>query len=290
MPATRAGEPHVVSTCGVVSLLTDFGVTEPFVGLVKAQILARYAEARIVDLTHGVPPYSTEVAAFWIERSYQYFPMGSVHVAIVDPGVGTARRILLMALDGQLFLAPDNGLLGRLAGRDGARVRAIEMGALPGLGIHEPSPTFHGRDVFGPLAADLCSGKARFDQLGSACADWTRPTWAGPEQLADGIRGQVIVIDSFGNCFSNIESISLVTDEIISVTFGRARLPFVRTYGDRPAGTGIALINAFGVLEAACVEGNAQRRLGLEVGSPVETRLGHSRPTAGAGRDEPADS
>jgi S-adenosylmethionine hydrolase len=276
--------------CGVVSLITDFGVTEPFVGLVKAQILARHAEARIVDLTHGVPQYSTEVAAFWIERSYQYFPVGSVHVAIVDPGVGTARRILLVALDGQLFLAPDNGLLGRLAGRGGARVRAIEMNSLPGLGIHEPSPTFHGRDVFGPLAADLSSGKVPFDQLGSACADWVRPAWAGPELLADSIRGQVIVIDSFGNCFSNIESLPLVKREVLAVTFGTARLPFVRTYGDRPRGTGIALINAFGVLEAACVEGNARQRLGLELGSPVEVRLGHSRPTGGAGWEEPADS
>jgi S-adenosylmethionine hydrolase len=276
--------------CGVVSLLTDFGVAEPFVGLVKAQILARHGMARIVDLTHGVPPFSTEVAAFWIERSYRYFPAGSVHIAIVDPGVGTARRVLLVALDDQLFLAPDNGLLGRLAGRDGARVRAIEMDSLPGLGLHEPSPTFHGRDVFGPLAAELSSGKVRFDQLGSPCLDWIRPTWAGPELRDHVLRGQVIIIDSFGNCFSNIESTSLSLHEIESITFGAARLPLVRTYGDRPAGTGIALINAFGVVEAASVEGSACQRLGLQLGSPVEIRLGLLRPTAGASREEAADS
>jgi S-adenosylmethionine hydrolase len=290
MPATPAAEPYGGSMCGIVSLLTDFGVTEPFVGLVKAQILARHAMAKIVDLTHGVPPYSTEVAAFWIERSYRYFPAGSVHVAIVDPGVGTARRILLVALDDQLFLAPDNGLLGRLAGRDGARVRTIEMDSLPGLGIHEPSPTFHGRDVFGPLAADLSSGKVRFDQLGSACPDWIRPTWAGPEREDHTLRGQVIIIDSFGNCFSNIDSTALSLHEIESVTFGTARLPLVRTYGDRAPGTGIALINAFGVLEAACVEGNARQRLGLQLGSPVEAHLGVLRPTADASRKEPPDS
>ena len=262
------------STSGVVSLTTDFGVSEPFVGLVKAQILARHPAARIVDLTHGVPPFSTEAAAFWIERSHRYFPPGSVHVVVVDPGVGTNRRLLAVALDNQLFLAPDNGVLGPLAGRPGAKVRAVAASTLLGLGIREPSPTFHGRDVLGPLAGELSSGEVPFEKLGSPCDDWVRPSWALPEVLGKTVHGRVIIVDHFGNCFSNIEAISIVQYEVMGVSFGGHALPWVRTYGDRPPGTGIALINAFGVLEAAWVEGNACRRLGLAPGSPVEVELG----------------
>jgi S-adenosylmethionine hydrolase len=265
---------HAERASGVVSLTTDFGVTEPFVGLVKAQILARHAGALIVDLTHGIPAFSTEAAAFWVERSACYFPPGSLHVVIVDPGVGTDRRILAVAVDGQLFLAPDNGVLGRLAARAGARVRAVGMSSLVTLGIGEPSPTFHGRDVFAPLAGALSSGQLPFDQFGSACSDWIRPAWPAAERVGRTVHGRVIIVDSFGNCFSNIDSISIISYEVLKITFGTHSLPWVRTYGERPAGTGVALINAFGVLEAACVEGNASSRLGLDLGAPVEVELG----------------
>ena len=269
------------STSGVVSLTTDFGLTEPFAGLVKAQILARYPAARIVDLTHGVPPFSTEAAAFWIERSHRYFPPGSIHLVVVDPGVGTDRRLLAVALDNQLFLAPDNGVLGRLAGMPGARVRVVAASTLLELGIREPSPTFHGRDVFGPLAGELSSGGVAFEGLGSPCSDWIRPSWAVPEVRGQTVHGRVIFADTFGNLFSNIEATSIVPYQIKGVSFGGHTLPWVRTYGDRPPGTGIALINAFGVLEAAWVEGNACSQLGLGPGSPVEVELG--RPPPGSG-------
>jgi S-adenosylmethionine hydrolase len=269
------------STSGIVSLTTDFGVSEPFVGLVKAQILVRHPAARIVDLTHGVPPFSTEAAAFWIERSHRYFPPGSVHVVVVDPGVGTDRRLLAVALDGQLFLAPDNGVLGPLAGMPGAKVRAVAASTLLELGIREPSATFHGRDVLGPLAGELSSGEVPFEKLGSLCDDWVRPGWALPEVLGKTVFGKVIIVDHYGNCFSNIDSKSIVSREVKRVSFEGHVLPWVRTYGDRPPGTGIALINAFGVLEAAWVEGSACRQLGLAIGSPVEVELG--RPPPGGG-------
>jgi S-adenosylmethionine hydrolase len=281
MPSSPQARRGGRSSSGVVSLTTDFGVSEPFVGLVKAQILARHPAARIVDLTHGVPPFSTEAAAFWIERSYRYFPPGSVHLVVVDPGVGTNRRLLAVALDDQLFLAPDNGVLGPLVGMPGAEVRAVAASTLLELGIREPSPTFHGRDVLGPLAGELSSGEVLFERLGSPCDDWVRPSWAPPELLGQWIRGRVVIVDNFGNCFSNIEAISILPYEVRSVLFGGHALPWVRTYGDRPPGTGIALINAFGVLEAAWVEGNASRRLGLAPGSPVEVELGRPPPASG---------
>jgi len=281
MPAPPQVPAGRRSTSGVVSLTTDFGVSEPFVGLVKAQILARHPAARIVDLTHGVPPFSTEAAAFWTERSHRYFPPGSVHVVVVDPGVGTDRRLLAVAVDDQLFLAPDNGVLGPLAGLPGAKVRAVAASTLLELGIREPSATFHGRDVLGPLAGELSSGEVPFEKLGSPCDDWVRPGWAPPEALGKTVLGRVIIVDHYGNCFSNIESQSIVPYEVKRVSFGGHALPWVRTYGDRPPGTGIALINAFGVLEAAWVEGSACRQLGLAPGSPVEVELG--RPPPGGG-------
>lgn len=281
MPAPPQVPAGRRSTSGVVSLTTDFGVSEPFVGLVKAQILARHPAARIVDLTHGVPPFSTEAAAFWTERSHRYFPPGSVHVVVVDPGVGTDRRLLAVAVDDQLFLAPDNGVLGPLAGLPGAKVRAVAASTLLELGIREPSATFHGRDVLGPLAGELSSGEVPFEKLGSPCDDWVRPGWAPPEALGKTVLGRVIIVDHYGNCFSNIESQFIVPYEVKRVSFGGHALPWVRTYGDRPPGTGIALINAFGVLEAAWVEGSACRQLGLAPGSPVEVELG--RPPPGGG-------
>ena len=269
------------SISGIVSLTTDFGVSEPFVGLVKAQILARHPAARVVDLTHGVPPFSTEAAAFWIERSHRFFPPGSVHVVVVDPGVGTSRRLLAVALDAQLFVAPDNGVLGPLAGMPGASVRAVAASTLLELGIREPSPTFHGRDILGPLAGELSSGGVSFEKLGSRCDDWVRPGWARPEVAGKKVSGRVVIVDNFGNCFSNIEAQSIVPHEVKAVSFGGHALPWVRTYGDRPPGTGIALINAFGVLEAAWVEGNACRQLGLTPGAAVEVELGRVPPGSG---------
>ena len=266
---------------GIVSLTTDFGVSEPFVGLVKAQILARHPAARVVDLTHGVPPFSTEAAAFWIERSHRFFPPGSVHVVVVDPGVGTSRRLLAVALDEQLFVAPDNGVLGPLAGMPGASVRAVAASTLLELGIREPSPTFHGRDILGPLAGEVSSGGVSFEKLGSLCDDWVRPGWARPEVVGKRVSGRVLIVDNFGNCFSNIEAQSIVPHEVKAVSFGGHALPWVRTYGDRPPGTGIALINAFGVLEAAWVEGNACRQLGLAPGAAVEVELGRVPPGSG---------
>jgi S-adenosylmethionine hydrolase len=278
MPSSPAPPGPAQLPSGVVSLTTDFGITEPFVGLVKAQILARHPAARIVDLTHAIAPFCVEAAAFWIGRSYRFFPPGSLHLVIVDPGVGTSRRILAVAVDGHMFLGPDNGVLGPLAGRTGASVRAVDRASLTALGVAEPSPTFHGRDIFAPLAGALSAGELPFGQLGSACDDWTRPTWPAVERAGTRLRGRVILVDTFGNCFSNIDGKSIVPYEVLKVTFGAHQLAWVRTYGERPAGTGVALINAFGVLEAACVEASAARRLGLAPGAAVEVELGRLSP------------
>jgi S-adenosylmethionine hydrolase len=256
----------------IVTLTTDFGLSDAFVGLVKAGVLARAPRARIVDLTHAVPPYDVEAGAFWIERSFRFFPAGTLHLGVVDPGVGTARRILLVEQAGQLFLGPDNGLLGPIGALEGAVVRAVDRDFLDSLGLTRISPTFHGRDLFAPLAGLLACGSCHAADVGPVIDDWQRPSWRRAIDTPDGVLGRVIIIDRFGNCFSNIQAESLVNYEHPVGLAGGHELPLVRTYGERPDGSLVILANAFGVLEVACVGGSAALSLGLGLGDPVELR------------------
>lgn len=256
----------------VVSLLTDFGSSEPFVGLVKARILGCCPEAAIVDLTHELPPFAIEAAAFWIARSFGHFPAGSVHVCVVDPGVGTARRILLVEHAGHCFLAPDNGLLTDIADREGASVRAVESRVLERLGLGRPSATFHGRDLFAPLAGWLADGSIRPESLGDPVQDWLRLDRQPVEISPSRIQGRVLFADRFGNLFSNIEVFSLVSSTKWQVYAGGRAVPWARTYGNGAPGSLVALENAFGVLEIACVGGSAARTLGSGPGARVELR------------------
>lgn len=254
---------------GTITLLTDFGTRDPFVGSMKGRILDACPQARAVDLTHEVAAYRPAEAGFWLERLRGDFAAGTVHLAIVDPGVGTARRFLAMLLDGQVLLAPDNGLLGNLAARPGAEIRAVSAPVFSAI-HREPSSTFHGRDLFAPLAGRLAAGAITFDQLGSVVVDPVPSGFPTPERTSCGWRGEVLLVDRFGNLFSNIEISSARLLEARSVRFGGHALPRVRTYGEAQRGRCVALVNAFGVLEAACVEGSAAESLRLARGAPVE--------------------
>lgn len=265
-----AAEEAAGPAAPIVTLTTDFGLSDAFVGLVKAGVLGRAPDARIIDLTHSVPSYDLEAAAFWIERSFRYFPAGTVHLGVVDPGVGTARRILLVEYAGQLFLGPDNGLLGPIAAREGAVVRAVTRDFLASLGLTRVSQTFHGRDLFAPLAGLLACGSCIPGEVGPAIEDWQRPRWSAPVAVADRVRGRVILVDRFGNCFSNIDETLVASYKNPVGHAGGHELPLVRTYGERPNGSLVILVNAFGVLEVACVGGNAALSLGLGIGDPVE--------------------
>jgi hypothetical protein len=256
----------------VVSLLTDFGSSEPFVGLVKARILGCCPDAAIVDLTHELPPFAIEAAAFWIARAFGYFPAGSVHVCVVDPGVGTARRILLVEHAGQYFLAPDNGLLTDIADGEGATVRAVDLRVPERWGLGPPSATFHGRDLFAPLAGRLADGSIGPEELGRPVQDWLRLDRLPVEISPSRIQGRILFADRFGNIFSNIELVSLVHSTAWQVYAGGRAVPWVRTYGNGTPGSLVALENAFGVLEIACVHGSAALALGSGPGTQVELR------------------
>ncbi len=138
---------------GVITITTDFGHQGPFVGVMKGRILSRFSEAKIVDLTHEIVVHWPAEAGFWLARSFEYFPPGTVHVAVVDPGVGTSRDIVAIMARGHVFLAPDNGLLAPIVGRnpDATAVR-LNASRLARFGISRPSATFHGRDIFAPIA------------------------------------------------------------------------------------------------------------------------------------------
>ena len=145
----------------LITLTTDFGHHEPYVGMMKGVILSRYPAARIVDLTHDIPVFAPAIAGFWVQRSLPYFPTGTIHVAIVDPGVGSSRRIIGAAVQGQVVLAPDNGLITPLLEAEpNIHIREVIQETLDNVGL-PPSTTFHGRDLFAPLAAGLVSGFGR---------------------------------------------------------------------------------------------------------------------------------
>jgi S-adenosylmethionine hydrolase len=262
--------PSTFVASGVVTLTTDFGLKDPFVGVMKGQLVARFAGVRVIDLTHEIPAHWPAEAGFWLARSFRYFPAGTVHVAVVDPGVGSAREIAAVEADGHLFLAPDNGLLAPVV--DVAvttRLRHVAPDALSRLGIHAPSATFHGRDIFAPLAAALAAGRLQPGDLGLP-VDELVPGWIEePHVTAGQVSGTVVTIDHFGNLITNIEARHLQGMAHPAVRVGGREFALRRTYSDVRPGDYLALVNSFGVVEIARAERSAAEGLGLARGAPV---------------------
>jgi S-adenosylmethionine hydrolase len=236
-------------------------------------ILTRFPEARIVDLAHDIPPYWPPEAGFWISRSYRYFPRGSVHLAIVDPGVGTEREIILAELDGHVFMAPDNGLLAPLlADHESAAVYRLDVAGLARHSISTPSLTFHGRDIFAPVGAELAAGRLEARDLGSLTSQWT-PGWLDdPVVSRDRVSGVIVTIDAFGNLISNIDASLVAGFRSPVAQLGGHSFNLMPTYGRAKPGDYLALINSFGVLEIARAEGSAAEGLGADRGAPVVVR------------------
>ncbi len=192
---------------GVITITTDFGHRGPFVGVMKGRVYSRFPAARIVDLTHEILVHWPAEAGFWLARSWQYFPPGTVHVAVVDPGVGTARDIVVVSHADHVFLAPDNGLLAPLVNAgEGAKIVRVEAEALARFSITRPSATFHGRDIFAPIAAELGSGRCQPEDLGTV-VDSLVPSWVEDASGDDSaVHGIVMTLDHFGNLITNIDA------------------------------------------------------------------------------------
>jgi S-adenosylmethionine hydrolase len=262
---------------GVITITTDFGHKGPFAGVMKGVILSRFAEAKVVDLAHDIPAQWPPEAGFWVSRSYAWFPAGTVHLAIVDPGVGTERDILMAEIDGHVFIAPDNGLLGQLLDNaESPHVFRLLEGKTEALKLPTASATFHGRDIFAPIAAELAAGRVSLDTIGEPVHTWT-PGWLDePETSGGRISGVIVTIDAFGNLISNIDA-SLLDDFREPVaSIGGHQIPMLQTYGRAKPGDLLALVNSFGVVEVAKAEGSAAEGLGSDRGAPLLIREGYT--------------
>ncbi len=249
---------------GHVVLLTDFGDRDPYAGILRGAVLRANPRAIVADLGHHVPAHDVECGAFWLWSAIGRFPPGSVVVGVVDPGVGTARRLLAAAANETFWLGPDNGLLSHVLAADpDADVRTLDPAH---LGIAPPSRTFHGRDVLGPVAGWLSGGRYGFSALGARCAD---PVALPP--LTDG-RPRIVHVDTFGNLVTNLAVAEHPDLAAIGVT-GR-RVPVAGTYGEVPAGELLALVGSFGLWEIAKNGGSAAAALQVVRGQPVEPVAG----------------
>jgi S-adenosylmethionine hydrolase len=256
-----------VRPSGVVTLLTDFGLDDPYVGIVKGVILGIFPEARLVDLTHRIPPQDIRRGALALEAAYRAFPRGTVHLAVVDPGVGGPRRAVALRADGHYFVGPDNGLLGFLLDRPGVVAVTLTRPA-----FHRPAPsrTFHARDLFAPVAA-YCARGVPLERLGPPARGLTRLTWPRARRGRAGVRGEVLLADAFGNLLTSVTVADLPASpaECVVEIAGQRIVGVAGTYGERPPGGLGAVIDSSGRLEIFVREGSARERLGLSAGTPV---------------------
>ncbi|MBN1394090.1 MAG: SAM-dependent chlorinase/fluorinase [Pirellulales bacterium] len=254
----------------IITLTTDFGPGSAYVAALKGVILSIHPTATVVDLSHDVPPQDIRRAALLLDDATDCYPPETIHLAVVDPGVGTDRAIVYARIGSQQYVAPDNGLLSRLAAR--RRPSKIVRLTEPEYWRHPVSPTFHGRDIMAPAAARLALG-LNPDLLGPPQERLTPLEWPLVRSAPMRIDGEVIDIDSFGNLITNIDAESLAgrpTDRRVCIVCNIYETWGVfRTYSDLPAGALIALVGSGGRVELALVGGNAARRLGIALGSPV---------------------
>ena len=265
---------------GIVTLTTDFGHTDSYVGIMKGVVLGICPTAQIIDITHAITPQDTHQAAYMIQTFYRFFPAGTVHVMVVDPGVGGERRAIALETPEALFVAPDNGVLTyiwreALARWGGAGVAAYELTERQ-FWLKSVSSTFHGRDIFAPVGAHL----ARGTPVAALGPQVDAPVEAMLEQPGVGWRGElvgrIIHVDHFGNCITNItlehlEQVGLNTQFVIEIIDERLQ-GVVRTYADGQPGALIALFGSSERLELAVRNGSAARLLGVGIGDTVRVR------------------
>lgn len=250
----------------LITLTTDFGTRDSFVAQMKGVILGINPEAVLIDVTHDIHPFSVMEGALVLKGVAPYFPSGTIHVAVVDPGVGGQRRGLALHCAGRYYVGPDNGLFSLvLSGGTPFEVRRIEN---PEYLLADPSPTFHGRDLFAPVAAHLSLG-ARLDTVGSLVDDPVMLSIPAVKESSSGIEGEVIHVDRFGNLVSNIEA-SMLDRPVEKVSVGTVEISGIsRFFSQVPIGERLALINSFGYLEIAVNQGDASRLLDIGPGGQV---------------------
>ena len=254
----------------IVTLTTDFGTQDAFVGTMKGVILSRCPGAQLVDLTHDVPPQAIRVGALRLASAVPYFPEGSVHLAVVDPGVGGTRRPIAVEAGGRRFVGPDNGLLSLAASHLTPGWRAVELSS-PEQRLVPVSNTFHGRDIFAPAAAYLAGGGA-LAGLGNPLASIVELVMPRVERTGDVLRGVVLDVDRFGNLITNVRAADLAGWEVEQVRVGELRVDRLSSSYD-PTLTAVAVIGSDNRLEIAVPGGHAAARYDIGPDHPVEVQL-----------------
>ena len=259
----------------ILTITTDFGTKDGFVGTLKGVIWSICPAAQIADISHEISPQNVLEGAFALWRAFAFFPAGTVHLAVIDPGVGTSRRPLAARLGGHTFVGPDNGLFTPMfedAEKNGWPVEIVHL-ANKKYFLPDVSRTFHGRDIFAPVAAHLANGVPLAD-LGPVITDPVRLPMPKPEKTSDGWRAHVTVVDGFGNCTTDLPAAALIEHERITFHLdGRAVRGLVASYGQKQPGELIALVDSENYVEIAIVNGSAAKTLGAQVGDIVEVIL-----------------
>ena len=260
----------------IISLMTDFGLKDGNVGVMKGVIWNICPEVQIADLSHLIGAQNIREAALILARSAPYFPKGTIHVVVVDPGVGTERRAMAARLGDSFYVGPDNGIVTLLLERVAAENQPCQYVRLDNAKYHlqNVSHVFHGRDIFSPAAAHLACG-VPLASLGTAFSDPVTIDLPKPVRTEQGLRGEVIHIDHFGNIASNIRvedlAEALPRKQQIAVRIGRTEIiGLVDTFGERPLGEVIALLGSTGNLIVSVVNGNAAETLHAKVGDKIE--------------------
>jgi S-adenosylmethionine hydrolase len=256
----------------LITLLTDFGLSDVYVGTMKGAIANIDPTLQIIDLSHQVPPQHIAIARFQLMISHPYFPPGTVHIAVVDPGVGSQRRAIAVEFAGGFLVGPDNGLFSGVLSQSPA-IAAVELDQPEYWRTATPSSTFHGRDIFAPVGAHLACGVPLTD-VGTAIDPQALVTLDLPDwhRTSSGLRGSVQYIDRFGNLVTNIPG-DEVNHHAWSLTLGTIQMPGQHTYSDAALGEPVAIVGSHGWVEVAVHGGDAQFQLRAELGSEVEIQF-----------------
>jgi len=256
-----------------IALITDFGTRDWFVGAMKGVILGINPRATIVDIAHEIPPGDIRGAALALMASYRYFPEGTVHVAVVDPGVGSPRKAIAVRAANRFFVGPDNGVLSWALARE--RIQTLRQLENPQYFLEPVSRTFHGRDIFAPVAAHLSRGRS-LARVGRELKDLVRLPGLTPTRHGGELRGEIVHLDRFGNGITNIEAerVSYARPTTCEVMGERkTRCALAAFYCAVPVNHLVAVIGSSGLLEIAVNGGSAARQFGLRIGDPVIVRL-----------------
>jgi S-adenosylmethionine hydrolase len=257
----------------ILTLTTDFGLTDHYAGVMKGVILGICPRAQLVDISHHVTPFQIGEGAYLIAQAYRYFPRKTVDLVVVDPGVGSARRPILMEAADQYFVAPDNGVLSMVFSREKHKIRLISNDR---YFLHPVSRTFHGRDVFAPVAAHLAAGVAPA-RIGRLISDYLRPGFEKPQRTGKRTwLGRILQIDHFGNIVTNfhVDDLPDLEGRDFSMAIGAVETSsLLRTYAECAPGELFVIAGSSGYLEVSVSQGSAAGRIGCQTGASAELTL-----------------